>query len=367
MQNTTTKNAKILIVDDQVINIELLGTILSKAGYANLSSTSDPREVFSLCTTLQPDLILLDLMMPHMSGFEVMQALRPLIPEGSYLPILVLTADVTTETKQKALSAGATDFVTKPFDRTEVLLRIENLLETYFLHLQLQDQNQILEEKVRERTKELEGARRELDEAQIEILERLALAAEYRDDDTGQHTRRVSDLCALVAQALGLPDDQVELIRRTAPLHDVGKIGISDEILLKPGKLTASEFQVIRTHTVIGARILSGGQSVLVKMAQSIALTHHERWDGSGYPGGLVGEAIPLPGRIVAIADVFDALTHTRPYKQAWPIEEAVAEIMYQSGTQFDPRVVEAFMRVLEQEGIYSETFASSEPLIEVG
>lgn len=333
----TIHQARILIVDDQAANTRLLERILRRAGYTRLTSTTDSREVLSIFTSLQPDLVLLDLMMPHVNGFEVMEQLKPLIPSGDYLPILVLTADVTGEVKRRALSAGAKDFLTKPFDAIEVLLRIDNLLKTRMLHLQLREQNHMLDEKVRERTLRLE-------EAQIEILERLAEAAEYRDDATGKHTKRVGQISGMIAHVLDLPAAEVELIRQAAPLHDVGKIGIPDSILLKPGKLTAEEFEVMKTHTTIGARMLANGRSELTQMAECIALMHHERWDGTGYPGKLRGEEIPLVGRIVSVADVFDALTHERPYKGAWPVEEALAEIERQSGRQFDPRVAEAFL-----------------------
>jgi putative two-component system response regulator len=331
--------AHILIVDDQRPNVRLLERLLQQAGYAAAQGTSDPRQVAELFNELQPDLMLLDLHMPHMDGFAVMEALSPRIPAGSYFPILVVTADITPEAKRRALSAGARDFLSKPFDTTEVLLRIKNLLETRFLHLQLQNQNQALEAKVRERTRELE-------QAQIEILQRLAQAAEFRDDDTGQHTQRVGQLAALLARDLGLPKQQIELIRLAAPLHDLGKIGIPDHILLKPGRFSGAEYEHMKAHATIGARILSGGRYPLLRMAEEIAYAHHERWDGSGYPQGLAGEAIPLTGRIVAVADTFDALTHERPYKYAWPIAEALDEIARQGGNKFDPRVVAALMRL---------------------
>jgi putative two-component system response regulator len=220
-----------------------------------------------------------------------------------------------------------------------VVLRIKNLLQTRSLHLQLQGQNQRLDQKVHERTAELEAT-------QVEILERLALAGEYRDDDTGEHTKRVGQTCARIAEALGWSATDVELIRRAAPLHDVGKIAISDLILLKPGKLTTEEFETMKTHTTLGAKMLSGGRFPLLQLAEQIALTHHERWEGGGYIG-ICGEEIPIAGRIVTVADVFDALTSERPYKKAWPLEEALAEIQRQSGHQFDPRVVDAFLKIV--------------------
>ena len=343
------RNTRILIVDDQDANINLLERLLQQAGYKNLITTTDPRQALPLFLTQQPDIILLDLHMPHLDGFGVLEQLRPRLAERAYLPILVLSADITPEAKQRALSLGARDFVAKPFDHQEVLLRIKNLLETRALHSVLRNHNTLLEERVRERTQDFE-------EAQFEILVRLALAAEFRDDDTGRHAQRVGLSSALIAKELGMPGEDVASIRRTAPLHDVGKIGISDTILLKPGKLTQEEFEIMKTHTTLGGRILSGSRFQVLQFAEDIALTHHERWDGGGYVG-LKGEAIPMVGRIVAVADVFDALTHTRPYKPAWPIDEALAEISDQAGRQFDPNVVAAFLRTHEPETIRLDEF----------
>ncbi|GIV95534.1 MAG: two-component system response regulator [Herpetosiphonaceae bacterium] len=337
MERSGYQYGRILIVDDEESNVRLLERFLEQAGYRHIASTTDPQKTLTLFIEFQPDLILLDLHMPYLDGFEVMNQLRQIIPREIYLPILVLTADISPAVRQQALAGGANDFLTKPLDAIEVLLRIKNLLQTRFLHLQLQEQNHLLEEKVYERTQELE-------EARVEILKRLALAAEYRDDTTGQHTQRVGRTAALLASLLGLPQPEVSNIRRAAPLHDVGKIGIPDYLLLKPGKLTPEEFEMMKTHTIIGAKILGGGQVPLLKMAEEIALTHHERWDGLGYPRGLAGEAIPLVGRIVAVADVFDALIHVRPYKPAIPRDNAIREISLMSGLQFDPKVVQAFL-----------------------
>ena len=334
------RNARILIIDDEPINVDLLRRLLERAGFSRLASTNDSREAVDLYTRFRPDLILLDLHMPHRDGLEVMDELNQ-IAEASYLPILMLTGDDTPEAKREALSRGAKDFLNKPFHSDEVLLRIGTLLETRFLYLQIQSQNQILEAKVRDRTRELEAA-------QIEIIERLARAAEFRDDNTGQHTERVGQMAALLARQIGLSDTQVSLIRRAAPLHDVGKIGIPDSVLLKLGKLTAAEFELVKTHTTIGARILSGSRFTILRLAEEIAFHHHERWDGNGY-NGISGSEIPLGGRIVAIADVFDALTQQRPYKPAWPVGDAIAEIDRQRGRQFDPALVDAFLRVIEQ------------------
>jgi putative two-component system response regulator len=333
------RNARILIVDDEDANIEILQRILARAGFVRVESTNDSRQATPLYVEHRPDLILLDLHMPHMDGLEVMDQLNE-IAEASYLPILILSGDLTPEARRDALSRGAKDFVNKPFQQDELLLRIKTLLETRFLYIQIQGQNQLLEAKVRERT-------RELVEAQIEIIERLAIAAEFRDDNTGQHTHRVGQMSALVAKQLGLPDVQVSLIRRAAELHDVGKIGVPDTILMKMGKLTPDEFEIVKTHTVIGARILSGGKFPLLRLAEEVAFSHHERWDGEGY-ARIRGVDVPLAGRIVAVADVFDALTQQRPDKPAWPVAEAIAEIDRQRGRQFDPGVVDAFLRVIE-------------------
>jgi putative two-component system response regulator len=333
------KNARILIVDDEPANVDLLRRLLERAGFSRIESTNDSRDAAELYVSFRPDLILLDLHMPHRGGLEVMDELNQ-IAEASYLPILMLTGDDTQEARREALSRGAKDFVNKPFHSDEVLLRIGTLLETRFLYLQIQSQNQMLEAKVRDRTRELEAA-------QIEIIERLARASEFRDDNTGQHTERVGQMAALLAREIGLPDSQVSLIRRAAPLHDVGKIGIPDSILLKLGKLTPEEFELVKTHTSIGARILSGSRFALLRLAEEIAFNHHERWDGDGY-AGIAGSAIPLAGRIVALADVFDALTQKRPYKAAWTVSEAIVEIERQRGKQFDPALVDAFLQIVE-------------------
>ena len=350
MMSRAFRNARILIVDDEDNNVEILRRVLSRAGFTRIESTTDSRDAKRLYIRHRPDLILLDLHMPHVDGLEVMQQLSE-IAEATYLPILILSADVTPEARRDALSRGAKDFLNKPFQPDEILLRIKTLLETRFLYLQIQTQNQMLEAKVRERTRALE-------EAQMEIVERLAVAAEFRDDNTGQHTQRVGQMSALLARQLGMPDTQVALIRRAAPLHDVGKIGVPDAILLKLGKLTEEEFAIVKTHTAIGARILSGGKFPLLRLAEEIAFSHHERWDGTGY-ALIGGPNIPLAGRIVAVADVFDALTQQRPYKPAWPIGDAIAEVERQRGRQFDPGVVDAFLRVIEAQRDRSESDAT--------
>jgi putative two-component system response regulator len=337
VHNGHLKDARILIVDDQAPNVLVLEEILREADEeVSLQSTVDSRQVNHLYEQFHPDLILLDLHMPYRDGFQIMEDLRPLIPLTAYVPILVLTADATPETKRRALAAGAKDFLTKPFDAAEVLLRIKNLLETRALHVELQQHNRVLEERVHERTRDLE-------EARFEILQRLALASEYRDDCTGRHTQRVGRLSAILAKALRLPDAQVDIIGRAAPLHDVGKIGIPDSILLKPDGLTAEETLVMRSHTTIGAQILGGSRFPLLQAAQEIALSHHERWDGAGYPRGLREEGIPLAGRIVAVADAYDAVTNHRPYRPALSVEVAWSILRDGAGAAWDRTIVEAF------------------------
>ena len=336
--------ARILIVDNEPSNVDFLHHVLDREGYGALTLATDARDAADRLDEIRPDLIILDLMMPDFDGFQFMERVRKWMAADEYIPILVATADTAADTRRRALSAGASDFLTKPLSPAEVRLRVRNLVRTRFLHAQLRDQNVRLEERVSLRTLELEEARQE-------ILDRLARAAEFRDDDTGQHTQRVGRLAARLAEALGLPVEQVDLVRKAAPLHDVGKIGIPDSILLKEGRLSPQERTLMQTHTTIGARILSGSRFPLLRLAEEIALNHHEHWDGGGYPSGIEGEEIPLSGRIVAVADVFDSLTHERPYKRAWTVKESLDEIRAQSERQFDPRVVEALLRVAPEVG----------------
>ena len=330
-------SARILIVDDDGVNIRLLRRILQFHGYTGIHATTDGTRVAAMVAELEPDLLLLDLHMPPPDGFTILEELAALINGPERLPVLVLTGDGSFETKRRALSLGARDFLSKPFDSTEAMLRVRNLIETRLLQRELKDHNAQLESKVAERTVDLERA-------QYEIMERLGRASELRDDQTGRHTQRVGAMAAALASALGLDPRVVDLIRRAAPLHDVGKIGIPDRILLKPGALTPEERAVMRTHTLIGAKMLSGGRSELVKMAEAIALSHHECWDGTGYPNGLEGAEIPVEARIVALADSVDALSHNRPYRAAQTHKEVIAEVRRSSGTHFDPRVVEAML-----------------------
>jgi response regulator RpfG family c-di-GMP phosphodiesterase len=332
MRESRFPNARILVVDDEESNVRALTRVLRAAGYGDLLATTDPAQVPELYRSQDPDLVLLDLHMPTYDGVAVLKALRATAPPFTYLPVLVLTGDVTLGARRQALAAGATDFVTKPFEVDEVLLRIHNLLETRYLHREITGQNQRLEERVRQRTAELDGA-------YLDTLERLAIAAEFRDDETGRHTERVGEAAALLGQALGMPEEDLFLLRRAAPLHDVGKIGIPDDILRKPGPLTGEEWAKMKEHTTIGAHILAGGRSRIIRLAEEIARFHHERWDGTGYPEGRAGESIPLVARLVMVADVFDALSSDRVYRDAWPTAEVLGYIRKHAGQQFDPRI----------------------------
>ena len=336
--------SRILIADDDEGIVMLLERLLEVSGFTDVHATTDPSRVIALCAELEPDVLLLDLHMPRVDGFELLGQLAPWINASVRLPVVVLTGDATGEAKRRALSLGAADFVNKPLDAAEAVLRIKNLLAMRLLQRELREQNRRLEESVRERTRELE-------EARVEALERLAFAAEYRDDAAGGHVARVGRLAALVASELDLPAETVELIGRAAPLHDVGNIGLPDAILLKRDRLTADEFEAMKLHVHIGGEILGGARSSLLQLAAEIALTHHERWDGSGYPAGLRGEQIPIAGRIVAAVDVLDTLMRPMAHKPAWDAERAFTEIGNQRGRHFDPRVVDV-LSSLGVEGI---------------
>lgn len=335
-----TGDLSVLIVDDEKANVDLLLRILRRAGILKLSATTNPRQAIDIATDFQPDIVLLDLHMPGFNGLEVMQALRHLRTWTEPF-VVILTGDDTPESKARALASGAKDFITKPFDVQEVLLRLKNLGDLRLLHRQLYESNVTLEEKVRARTMELDRAR-------LDILERLGMAAEFRDDATGRHTKRVGRYAAAIARAMNLDEAATTTIARAAPLHDVGKIAIPDRVLLKAGPLDDQEWELMRTHTTIGARLLEGSRSALLDCARNIALTHHERWDGSGYPNALRGDTIPLAGRIVALADFFDALSHDRPYRQRKSRKQVLAMIQHETGAHFDPLVVDAFLTALK-------------------
>ncbi len=339
MPKMNVEEGKILIIDDEVGNIRVLERLLRGANFVNVKSISDSRLAVETYHSFKPDLIMLDLKMPNMDGFEVMAELKKIKME-TYLPILVLTAQREHSTRLKALESGAKDFLTKPFELTEALTRVSNLMEVKLLNNQIYDHNNNLETLVRERTLELEQTR-------LEIIHRLGRAAEFRDNETGRHVIRLSHMCERLAREIGMNNEDCQLLLHASPLHDVGKIGIPDTILLKEGELTPDEWEVMKMHPVIGAEILAGSTSKMMKMAETICLTHQERWDGLGYPLGLKGEEIPLVGRIIAICDVFDVLTSVRPYKKAYSIEKAMEIIESKNGTDFEPRLVEAFKKIL--------------------
>lgn len=333
--------ATIFIVDDEPANLKLLDKMLGAQGYSKLVLIQDPRQVLDRYQETRPDLILLDINMPHLDGYQVMEQLKslndPLLP-----PIVILTAQHSREYLLKSLVSGARDFVSKPFDRIELLMRVRNLLDAQLAHRMLHDQNTVLEEMVRVRTEALNMTR-------LQVVQRLGRASEYRDNETGLHIIRMSQFSALLSGSMGWSATDSELMLHASPMHDVGKIGIPDVILLKPGKFEPHEWEVMKTHATIGGDILEGGDSDLLRLAKEIALSHHEKWDGSGYPNGLAGTAIPQSGRIVAVADVFDALTSVRPYKKAWPVEEAVDFIRNNAGSHFDPEVAAHFIKSLPE------------------
>jgi putative two-component system response regulator len=331
----------ILIVDSDPSSSQTLGNILEKAGYVDVTILQDPWQVLAQFNTLKPDLILLSLNLPKLNGFQLMAALEPMIGQN-YLPIVVLLGDEHQQTKEQAMNSGASDFLKKPYDLFEVKVRVKKALETRRLHRQYSQSQHVFKTRIEQKDAQLEGA-------YYEMITRLAVIAEYRDPKASEHVWRVAQNAYLIALEMGFSIGKAEVFMRAARLHDVGKVAIPDHILYKPGSLTPKEFETIKTHSEIGAQLLSGGQSPMIKLAASIALTHHERWDGAGYPRRLVGKAIPIEGRIVAIADTFDAMTSDRQHKKALGVSEAINEIERQSGKQFDPEVVEAFMRLYEK------------------
>jgi len=351
--NIDVKQASILLVDDEAANIKLLERLLQSFGYNNIFSTQDPRQVLGLSEQHHSDLVLLDLNMPYMDGYEVMAQLKS--AAGDDMPtILMLTAQHAQEYKIQALENGAIDYVTKPFDSNELLSRVNNLLKVHMAKKLVHYRNEVLEQMVQERTKELHDTR-------LQVVRRLGRAAEYRDNETGLHIIRMSKVSMLLGKAAGMNEYDCDLLLNAAPMHDIGKIGIADHILLKPGKFEPAEWEIMQTHSQIGADILSDDDSDLMKMAHQIALTHHEKWNGKGYPNGLVGEDIPLVGRLCALADVFDALTSVRPYKKAWSVEDSVKLIKEERGEHFDPHLVDYFLELLPEIVAIKEKYAEPE------
>lgn len=360
IEEIDTKACHIVVVDDEEQNLELVARVLEVGGYTNVSLIQEPTKVIDLYKEKGADLFMIDLNMPVMDGFELIEEL--ISQNFDFLPpILVLTAQQGQEYRQRALDIGARDFITKPFVMNELLARVRNQLDIRKTQSLLREQNRNLEAIVLERTKALQEAHYLLYESRLQIVRRLGRAAEYRDNETGLHIIRMSYISLAIGKKAGMGAEGLELLLNASPMHDIGKIGVSDTILLKPGRLDSEEWEVMKTHAQIGADILSGDDSPLMVMAREIALTHHEKWDGSGYPNGLKGEDIPLVGRVAALADVFDALTSVRPYKRAWSVDDAVAYIKEHSGSQFDPRLVECFLECMDEITSIKEKYVEPE------
>ncbi|MDI6801364.1 MAG: response regulator [Thermodesulfovibrionales bacterium] len=331
----------IYVVDDVPTNVMLIETAFKGEQDIVIKKAYNGKEFLDAIESKgPPSLILLDLMMPIMDGFDVLKRLKE-VREKNYFPIIVLSALTDKQFIIDALSLGADDYITKPFFVEELKARVFNMLK-------LKERDEILHKSMNIMESNLRESLQMLTYAQLEIIIRLGKAAEFRDDKTGKHIERIADYVNLVAEELGINSEHAMMMRYAAPMHDVGKIGIPDDILLKPVNLTDEERKIIKMHTVIGSKILSGTNLPLLEFAREIALSHHERWDGDGYPIGLKGTDIPLSGRIVAITDVFDAVTSDRIYKSAWPIEMALNYIKDQRGRQFDPEVVDAFFNVAD-------------------
>lgn len=331
----------IMVCDDSVTNVLMLSNIVKDTCKANVIEITDPRKLAAILDATEIDLLLLDIEMPYLSGFDILKSLRETY-KAEVLPVIVITGLQSIENRNIALSLGANDYVTKPFDQVEISLRIKNLIKVREAHKIMTSKKIALEGDVDQTKQELQRS--------IEaLLKSLAIAGELKDDDTGKHVCRVGKYAGILARGYGLPDKISSMIEQTAPLHDIGKIGIADSILLKEGILDDAERKIMEKHTLFGQQIIRGHGSMLLKVAESVALNHHERWDGSGYPNALSGETIPIEGRITALADVFDALTTKRPYKEAWTLEKTVHKIQEESGKHFDPKLVEIFTANIEK------------------
>jgi putative two-component system response regulator len=343
------KAAPIFVVDDEPVNLKLIERILKNEGFSNIFSIQDPKEVARQYMEHRPDLILLDINMPGLDGFGVLDSLKQQ-SDGNLPPIVFLTAQSAAEFRVKAFESGVLDFISKPFNRLELISRAKNLLALEHAHQELTRKKNTLEDIVSIRTEELR-------KTQLQVVQKLGRAAEYRDNETGGHILRMSNISALLAESLGFPEDYVQNLLHASPMHDVGKIAIPDKILLKPGKFTPEEWEIMKTHTTMGHDILYSEDSRLLTMASEIALSHHEKWNGTGYPHALAGEDIPVSCRIVAVADVFDALVSHRPYKKAWPLQEAKDFMNTQTSIHFDPQVMDIFNRRLDDIVSIRDTF----------
>jgi len=343
---------KVMIVDDNKLNLMLLSKLTESITGTAALVYDDPVAGLGACAVEQPDLILVDYMMPHLDGHDFIRLVRR-IPACADVPIVMVTTENEKAVRQQALELGATEFLLKPVDVTEYRSRVRNLLDLRRAHNMLKDRAILLKHEVEKATEEVLAREKEL-------IIRLSRAAEHRDPETGAHVLRMAHYSRLIAARLDLSEDYQDLILQAAPMHDIGKLGIPDAILLKTGKLSEDEMRTMRKHPKIGARILAGSNAPSIRLAEEIAMTHHEKFDGTGYPRCLKGEDIPLPGRIVAVADVFDALTSERPYKRAWSAEKARQYIEANSGTHFCPRCVNAFLcgweEVLAIKGRFADT-----------
>jgi len=351
---------RILAIDDERINLRVIGGLLRNLGHEPVltESFTEARELLDASI----DLVLLDVMMPETDGFTVARRIREM-PGVTDVPIIMVTALTSKQDRLKAVEAGANDFISKPIDLTELRVRMGSLLKMKESQDEVKRYQAELEEMVAVRTSALKMALENVKESQrtilsahLETIHRLASAAEFKDEETADHIQRMSRYCALLAAKLGLPDAEVDLVLQASPMHDIGKIGIPDSILLKPAKLTPEEWEVMKKHTIFGARILGESSFELLRVGEIIALSHHEKWDGSGYPKGLAGDDIPLYGRICAVADVFDALTSKRPYKEAFSNQKSLEIMGAGRGSHFDPRLLDVFMSDFASfEGIQKE------------
>ena len=341
------KKPVILVVDDQVQNIELLEAYLVPQGY-DVVKAADGKEALALLSSTPIDLILLDVMMPGMNGFEVARRIRQ-DNAHNLLPIIMVTALRETEDRVKGIEAGCDDFLSKPFDKNELLARVRSLLKVKAYNDLLNNYRTELESEVAQRTAELQRAIESIKAASMDTIFRLSVAAEFKDIGTGAHIKRMSYYAAAIARQMGLDENAIEGILYAAPMHDIGKVGIPDRILMKPGKLDPDEWVIMKQHPLIGAKILGGSNVDFIQLAETIAHYHQEKWDGSGYPEHLKGTEIPLACRIVAIADVFDALTSKRSYKEPFTLEKSFAIIREGRGSHFDPDVVDAFFAIQDE------------------
>lgn len=341
MNHAPDRQLQVAVVDDTPLNLTLMSKLVDRLGTARAAAFDQPTAALAWCLDNEPDLVIVDYMMPGMDGLAFIRAMRA-SRDRDDLPILMVTASHERTVRYEALDCGASDFLTKPIDGREFEVRVRNMLKLREAHLASRRRAEELASEVRKATAEIVDRERE-------TITRLSRAAEFRDPETGAHIQRMSHYSALIARQLGQPRDFIDALMMAAPMHDVGKIGIPDTILLKPGRLTAEEFAVMKQHPQIGYDILKGSSSAILRLGASIALTHHEKFDGSGYPRGVAGKDIPLEGRIVAVADVFDALTSERPYKPAWPLSRAIALLREGRGSHFDGDCVDALLHAWDE------------------